>query len=279
MNRVKKPIASLIVNAILIIFSITCVFPVVWMIYSSFKLKKEFQLDIMGLPKAPTIQNYIDVLTDKNAHIWTSLFVSFRTTLLAVFFIVLFSFIVGFILARVNFKLNRPIYLIFLLGMLIPQHSLLVPLVVVFQKCGIYDRWFTLLLPYIAFNLPIAVFLVEGFTKGIPVELDEAANIDGCGFVKSMFYILLPVCKPILVTIGIISTFACWNEFSFALVLVNDVKNQTVPLAMTNFSGQFSTNYPRMMTAMLVTMTPIMILYFIFSKQVIKGMVAGAVKG
>ena len=167
----------------------------------------------------------------------------------------------------------------FLLGMLIPIHSLLVPIVVVFQKCGMYNKWFTLLLPYISFGLPIGIFLIESYLKGIPVELEEAAAIDGSSFTNTLFSIILPVCKPILATVGIIQTFACWNEFSFALVLINDVKYQTVPLALTNFSGQFSTNYPRMMTAMLITMAPIIILYFLFSKQIIKGMVAGAVKG
>lgn len=278
-EKAKKGILAVILNFILIVFSVTCIFPLVWMIYSSFKLSKEFQADIISLPKIPTFENYIYVANDPNSHIWTSLFASFRTTVISILFIVLFSFIVGYILSRIGFKGNRLIYLMFLLGMLIPIHSLLVPIVVVFQKCGMYNKWFTLLLPYISFGLPIGIFLIESYLQGIPVELEEAAAIDGSSFSKTLFTIILPVCKPILATVGIIQTFACWNEFSFALVLINDVKYQTVPLALTNFSGQFSTNYPRMMAAMLITMAPIVILYFLFSQQIIKGMVAGAVKG
>ena len=278
-EKAKKGILTVILNFILIVFSVTCMFPLIWMLYSSLKLSKEFQADIIALPKAPTFENYIYVANDPNSHIWTSLFASFRTTIISIIFIVLFSFIVGYILSRIDFKLNKIIYGMFLLGMLIPIHSLLVPIVVVFQKCGMYNKWFTLLLPYISFGLPIGIFLIESYLKGIPVELEEAAAIDGSSFTNTLFSIILPVCKPILATVGIIQTFACWNEFSFALVLINDVKYQTVPLALTNFSGQFSTNYPRMMTAMLITMAPIILLYFLFSKQIIKGMVAGAVKG
>ena len=165
------------------------------------------------------------------------------------------------------------------MGMLIPIHSLLVPIYIVFKNFGLTDKWYTLIIPYVAFGLPIAIFLVEGFIKGIPVALEEAAAIDGSSFSRTLFSIILPVAKPILTTIAIIQTFACWNEFSFALVLVSNSKLQTVPLAMTQFTGQFASDYPKIMAAMLLTMSPIIILYFVFSKQIIKGMVAGAVKG
>jgi len=167
----------------------------------------------------------------------------------------------------------------FLMGMLIPIHSLLVPIYIVFKNFGLTDKWYTLIIPYVAFGLPIAIFLVEGFVKGIPVALEEAAAIDGSSFSRTLFSIILPVTKPILTTIAIIQTFACWNEFSFALVLISNTKFQTVPLAMTQFTGQFASDYPKIMAAMLLTMSPILVLYFVFSKQIIKGMVAGAVKG
>lgn len=204
---------------------------------------------------------------------------SVRTNVISIFFIALFGFIVGYILSRIKFKGNRLLYVMFLMGMLIPVHSLLVSIYVVFNKTGLGNQWFTLIIPYVAFGMPIAVFLVEGFIKAIPVELEEAAAIDGSSFTRTLFSIILPVAKPILVTIAIIQTFSCWNEFSFALVLIKDVKLQTVPLAMTMFKGQFASDYPKIMSAMLTTMAPVVVLYFAFSKQIIKGMVAGAVKG
>lgn len=278
-HKVRNAILGVILNGIMIIFSITCIFPLVWMFYSSLKEKRVFNADIMGLPKEPTLVNYIRILTNSDYHLGESMMNSVRTTGLSVLFIVLFGFIVGYILARVKFKGNRILYVMFLMGMLIPIHSLLVPIYVVFNKAGISNRWFTLLLPYVSFGLPLAVFLVEGYVKGIPTALEEAAAIDGSSFSRTLWTIIFPICKPILVTVAIIQVFGNWNEFSFALVLIKDVALQTVPLALTQFKGQFASDYPKQMAAMLITMSPIVVLYFAFSKEIIKGMVAGAVKG
>lgn len=278
-HKVKDAILTVVLNLILIIFSLTCIYPLVWMFYSSLKEKRVFNADIIGLPKEPTLVNYIRILTNSDYHLGESMMNSVRTTLFSVVLIVLFGFIVGYILARVKFKGNRILYCMFLMGMLIPIHSLLVPIYVVFNKVGISNKWFTLLFPYVSFGLPLAIFLVEGFVKGIPVALEEAAAIDGSSFSRTLWSIILPICRPILVTIAIISAFGNWNEFSFALVLIKNQALQTVPLALTQFKGQFASDYPKQMAAMLITMAPIVILYFVFSKEIIKGMVAGAVKG
>ena len=278
-NKVKKGVLGLFMNLVLWIFSLSCIFPLVWMAYSSLKEKRAFNADTIGLPKNPTLVNYIRILTNPDYHLAESMMNSLRTTILSIVLIVVFSFIVGYILSRISFKLNRVLYIMFLMGMLIPIHSLLVPIYVVFQRCGISNQWFTLLLPYVSFGLPMGIFLVEGYVKTIPVSLEEAAAIDGSSFSHTLWTIIFPLCKPILVTVAIIQIFSCWNEFSFALVLIKDVSLQTVPLALTQFKGQFASDYPKQMAAMLITMAPIVVLYFAFSKQIIEGMVAGAVKG
>lgn len=278
-TKVKRGVLGLFLNTVLIIFSATCIFPLVWMFYSSLKEKRVFNADIIGLPKEPTLINYIKIMSNSDYHLGSSMFNSFRTTLLSLFFIILLGFIVGYILARIKFRGNRAVYLMFLMGMLIPIHSLLVPIYVVFKNTGLSNHWFTLIIPYVAFGLPMAVFLVEGFVKSIPTALEEAAAIDGSSFTRTLFSIIMPICRPILTTVAIIQTFSCWNEFSFALVLIKSPSLQTVPLAMTQFTGQFASDYPKIMAAMLLTMSPIVVLYFAGSKQIIKGMVAGAVKG
>lgn len=278
-KKVGNGFMAVILNSIMIVFSLTCIFPLVWMFYSSLKLKREFNANIVGLPPAPTFDNYKQILTNTDYHIADSMINSVRTTVLSVFLIVMFGFVVGYILARVKFKGNRIIWLMLLMGMLIPVHSLLVPIYIVFNRTGLNNQWYTLLIPYIAFGMPIAVFLIHSYLKGIPIALEEAASIDGSGFTGTLFKIIMPICRPVMVTIAIIQTFACWNEFSFALVLLRDVGLHTVPLAMTQFTGQFSSDYPKIMSAMLITMSPIVIMYFGFSKNIIKGMVAGVVKG
>ena len=278
-QKIGRGVAGVIINLILALFSISCIFPLFWMLYSSLKTKRIFNADIIGLPKDPTIDNYVRILTNPDYNIGRSMMNSARTTIMSVFFIILFSFIVGYILARIPFKLNRPLYVMFLMGMLIPIHSLLVPIYIIFRKSGLSDHWYTLVLPYVAFNMPVSLFLVEGFVKGIPSALEEAAAIDGSTFTRTLFTIILPICKPILVTVAIINVFGCWNEFSFALVLMKSSALQTVPLALKQFTGQFNADFPKIMSAMLLTMSPIVVLYFAFSKYIIKGMVAGAVKG
>lgn len=199
-HKIRKGILAFFMNFVLLVFSLSCIFPIVWMIYSSLKEKRAFNADIIGLPKEPTLVNYIRILTNSDYHLAESMFNSVRTTFLSIVLIVLFSFIVGYILARVRFKMNRALYAMFLMGMLIPIHSLLVPIYVVFKNCGMSNQWYTLLLPYVSFGLPMGIFLVEGYVKGIPVSLEEAAAIDGSTFSNTLWRIILPICKPILVT-------------------------------------------------------------------------------
>lgn len=278
-KRIGNGVTSVVLNVIMILFSLSCIFPLVWMLYSSLKVKREFNKDIISLPTNPTIQNFIDVLTNPDYHIGDSIINSVRTTVISVALIVFFGFIVGYFLARIRFKGSKLIWMMLLMGMLIPVHSLLVPIYVVFNRTGLSNQWFTLIIPYVAFGMPIAVFLCQSFIREVPTALEEAASIDGCSFTGTLFKVIMPICKPIMITVAILQTFSCWNEFSFALVLIRDTALQTVPLAMTQFTGQFSSDYPKIMAAMLITMAPIVVLYFAFSQQIIKGMVAGAVKG
>ena len=155
-HKAKKGLLGIFMNLILWIFSLSCIFPIVWMIYSSLKEKRVFNADIVGLPKSPTLINYTRILTNPDYHLPESMFNSFRTTALSILLIVAFSFIVGYILARVRFKLNRVLYVMFLMGMLIPIHSLLVPSMSYSKSVIFPNQWFTLLLPYVSLrNFPV----------------------------------------------------------------------------------------------------------------------------
>ena len=169
-------VLAVVINAVLWLFSLSCIFPLVWMFYSSLKKKREFNADIIGLPHNPSFENYIKVLTNKDYHLGSSMLNSVRTTVLSVVLILIFGFVIGYILARIDFKMNRPLYAIFLMGLLIPVHSLLVPIYVVFNKVGFANQWYTLIIPYVAFGIPIAVFLIESFIKSVPVfEMGKVA--------------------------------------------------------------------------------------------------------
>lgn len=276
-RRKKFRIAYAVPNIVLLLFSLSCIFPAIWLIYSSLKDKAEFYHSPIGLPENPSIEHYSSILSGGDFLKW--LFNSFRTSALSLFFILLLGFTIGYILSRYRFRGRNFLYAYFLIGMLVPVHALMVPMYVMFTRVGLNDQWFTLILPYTALSLPIAVFLVESYVKSIPPEIEEAAAIDGCSRLRTIYTIVMPMCRPILITIGIIQFFYIWNEFTFALILIDSQELMTIPVGLTLFKGQFSTDYPKMMTAMVLAIIPTMIIYFVFSKRIIKGMVAGAVKG
>lgn len=274
---IGKKIGRVLCNLIFIIFSFTCVFPIVWIFYSSFKTQAEFMQSSVALPEALDLTNYISVFTSTS--MLKYMLNSARNTLLAVAVIIIIAFLAGYVLSRYKFRGRGAIYNYFIMGMLIPIHALLVPMYIQLNGVGLTNHWYTLLIPYIGFGLPISIMLIESYISSIPGELEEAAAIDGCSFTRTLFQIVFPLDSPILATVAIIQFFAVWNEFTFALILVNDDSLRTVPVGLTMFKGAYTVDYPRMMAGIMVTMLPVMILYFIFSKRIIEGMVAGAVKG
>lgn len=274
---IGKKVVRVLCNLIFIVFSFTCIFPIIWIFYSSFKTQPEFMQSPIALPKAIDFSNYISVFTSTSMPRY--MLNSARNTVISVSVIIIISFLAGYVLSRYKFRGRGVIYNYFIAGMLIPIHALLVPMYIQLNKMELTNHWYTLLFPYIGFGLPISIMLIESYVSSIPTELEEAAAIDGCSFARTLFQIIFPLASPILATVAIIQFFAVWNEFTFALILVNSDSLRTVPVGLTMFKGAYTVDYPRMMTGIMVTMLPVMILYFIFSKRIIEGMVAGAVKG
>lgn len=276
-NYTLKKVSQLIVNIFICIFSISCVYPIAWIFYSSLKESSEFNRDIISLPQSINLSNYVKAFQNSNLakYSFNSLFNATVSTAI----IIILAFILAYFISRFNFKGRKILYIMFLFGMLVPVHALLIPIFIQFKNAGFFNKRFTLILPYVAFGLPFTLFLLESYLNGVPKELDEAAMIDGSGLSRTMFTIILPLCKPMLVAVGILSFFGNWNEFSFALVLINSDKYKTVSLALQSFSGQYATDYPTQMAAMVVAIAPVLILYLIFNKKIIEGMAEGAVKG
>ena len=276
-KKVGKSIGKVICNGLLLVFSFSCILPMVWIFYSSFKTQAEFTQSSTALPQALNLKNYISVFTQTKLGMY--MLNSARNTILSVLIIIVFSFLAGYVLSRYRFRGRSLIYNYFIMGMLIPVHALLVPMYVQLRQSGLTNHWYTLLFPYVAFGLPISIMLIESYIASIPKELEEAAAIDGCGFFRCLFQIVFPLAMPILSTVAIIQFFAVWNEFSFSLILVNSDTLRTVPVGLTMFKSAYTVDYPRLMAGIMTTTLPVMILYFVFSKRIIEGMVAGAVKG
>lgn len=270
-------VLKILMNLTVILFSLTALFPIVWMLYTSLKTNQEFSLSILSLPTHPSLQNYFNSFRIGKMNY--ALFSSFFNTVITVPIIVIVSFIMGYFFARFRFPGKKLLYIIFLSGMTIPLHSLLVPLFVQFKWIGMLDNRFTLILPYICFNLPLAIFLFDSFIQDITSEIEEAAYIDGSSFDQTLFKVIFPICLPITSTITILSVLSTWNEFSFALVLNKTNIYFTLPIWLTFFNNQFTTDYTGKITGLVMVSLPTILMYLFFSNKIMTGMTSGAVKG
>lgn len=277
-KSVAARIGTIFLNLIPFVFAITCIIPVVWLFYSTFKTQTEFAANPLALPSTfSNISNYEYVLT--KIPLLQSMFNTVRITVIVLFFVLLFAFINGYFIARFRFKGRRFLSVLYTCNLFIPAHAILVPTYILFSKLNLYNHWFSTILPCICLELTTTIFLVKGYVTSVPKELEEAASIDGSSFTRTLFTIVLPVVRPVLVTCGIITFFHVWNEFPFSLILFDKEKFYTLPLALMRFKGEYVTDYPRVMTSMFVSIVPALVIYACFSKQIIKGMMAGAIKG
>lgn len=277
-RNVGRCLGTVIINLIPAFYAVTCIFPVVWLFYTTFKTQTEFSIDVLALPRSfANITNYSYVLTQMP--VMKAMFNTLRVTVIVLFFVVLFSFVNGYFLARFKFRGSKGLSVLYMSNLLVPIHAILVPVYIIFVKIGLSNHWYSTILPCICMELTTSIFLVRSYMDTIPRELEEAASIDGSSFTRTLIMIVLPLAKPVLVTCGIISFFHVWNEFPFSLILFSNEKDYTLPLMLMRFKGDYFTDYPRVMTSLFVSIVPALILYSLFSKQIIKGMLAGAVKG
>ncbi|GHV42538.1 ABC transporter permease [Spirochaetia bacterium] len=276
-QKTKDAVSSVICNVLVAALSITCIFPVVWLLYSSLKTERNFANDILGLPTEFRFANYPQAFTE--GRIGSYLVNSLYVTVITVIVSIVLGFVLGYCLSRYKFPGRTFLYYLFLSGMLVPIYALLVPIFIEFKSLGLLNKRITLILPYIAFALPVSIFLIESYVKGIPIELEEAAFVDGANHVYTMFRIIMPVCIPVLATCAILAFLNTWNEFPLALVLISSTRLKTLPIGLTNFVGAYSTHYTLMMAALVIATLPVIIIYLMFYNNIMKGMVAGAVKG
>jgi len=281
-NSIKKKSGSSLSKRVLIIvmiiFSIGQLFPLVWLI--DFSLNKSgdlFGKYILKWPNPPQFQNYVIAWRDGNIprYLLNSIIVNFA----AVTITVILSLMMGYAFTRMKSKLKRFFLTIVLLGLMIPIHATLLPNFFTFTKLGISNSYLGLIIPYVAFSLPLGVFLMTGFMESIPISIEEAAIIDGCGIFRIIFQIVLPLCKPAVVTVIIMTFLNTWNEFIMAATYLTSDKYRTLPFAVYNFAGQYSSNYAVQFAVMTLATLPSLIIYILLNKQITKGVTVGALKG
>ncbi len=277
MSKITKNFGHFIGNGLLILFSFINCFPILWMFYTALKTEKEYSISSVTLPGTLNLKNFFEAM-DAGA-LLGGIANSFFLSTVSVAGILLISFVTGYLLSRFSFKGRNVIYTFFLGGMLIPVHALLVPVFMEFKQLGFLNHRYTLLLPYIVFGLATSIFLIENFVRKIPLEIEEAAMIDGCSFANRLGRIVFPMCRPVVATVVVMSFLDCWNEFSFGLILVSDESLKTLQVRLAAFAGLKVINYPRLMAALVIATIPVLLVYILLHNKIIDGMTAGAVKG
>jgi len=251
-------------------------YPLFWIIMNSLKTSTELFINSFALPEKPLFQNYIDAW---NMGFSKFFFNSILVTASSVAVTVLISAFCAYALARLDIKFKNLILYLIIGGLLLSPHSALISLYKIFDALNIYNTYFAMIVPYIAFRIPFAVFLMYGYFKDFPGDLEDAARIDGCSTLKIFMRIVMPISKPIIVATTIVSSIFTWNEFIFALVFIESEELVTIPVGLSRFRDALQTNWTGMMAGIVLASLPMIIAFLFMSKSFIRGLTAGSVKG
>ncbi len=263
---------------ILVIVAVVQIFPLIWLLDFSLASSTEmFTSGLLIIPKKIMWDNYVKAFVD--GHFLLYLKNSILINGLAVVLVVLISIMASFACLRMHWKLNGLVKTLLLMGLMIPIHATLLPNYKIYSMLGLTDTIWALLIPYVAFSLPQGLFLMSSFMESIPVEIEEAAVMDGCGIYRIVFTIITPMLKPSIATVSIMTFLNNWNEFMMASTYLSSPKWKTLPFSVLEFTGQYSSNYAVQFAVMALTAAPAVIVYIILNKSITKGVAMGAVKG
>jgi raffinose/stachyose/melibiose transport system permease protein len=268
---------SLFVYVFAIFWSAITIMPLLTTFLSSFKTNPEIFSNMMALPQKWLFENYYSALFGANIlrSVVNSMILGLGTSLL----VIIVSLLASYIFSRKKHFFVKPIYLLFLTGLMLPVHTAIIPISKIAAGLRLIDSYWYLIPVYAAFQLPQAIFLATGYMNGISRELDEAATIDGCNMFSILYYIFVPISTPIISTIAILSFVYGYSELIFSIILLTDKNKFPVSRALMFFTGERVVRMGPVFAAIIIAIIPMITLYIIFHEKVQKGMVAGAVKG
>lgn len=272
-------LTRLLTYALAIGVVIVSCFPLVYAIGSSLKTGNGIFNPALW-PQDPSIANYVGLVTGNQAfgsYIWNSIAVAVLTVVIAMVIAVSAAYALG----RISFKGRGALLLAILAVSMFPQVAILSGMFELIRWMGLYNKALGLIVPYTVFTLPFTVWVLTTFMRELPLELQEAAIMDGCGVGRIIFQVFMPLLWPALVSTGLLAFIGAWNEFLFALTFVIDDSQRTVPVGISLISGATSFEIPwgSIMAASVIVTVPLLVLVFVFQKRIVSGLTAGAVKG
>lgn len=262
----------------LVVFTVATIslYPILLMILSSFKKSVDIYKNPLGLPTSFSLDTYRTLLAKIpfKTYFLNSLFVS----IVSVILIVVVCSLAAFYIARFKFSWNHALFFIFLLGMMIPIKLGIVPLFILMRDLGLINSLWSLILMNMATGIPLSMLILTGFFKTMPYELEEAARIDGAGNLRVLWHVMLPLMRPALGTVVIINFIASWNDFFFPLIFITEKMKRTIPVGMMSLFGEHSADWGSLFAGLTLASLPMILLFFIASKQFMEGLTAGAIK-
>ncbi len=271
-KKIWNIIKSTALSALLLLY----LFPFLIVIFNSIKDRTQIISNPLALPKGLNFSNFVGAFEKMNYfHAFTN---SLIITVFSVLFIALFSSMAAYLFVRVKWKINNAMFYIMIASMLIPFQAVMIPLVKIYGSLNLLNSKWTLIYMYIGFGSSLAIFIYHGFIKSIPLELEEAAMIDGCSRLQTFFNIVFPLLKPTTMTIVILDILWIWNDFLLPSLVLISAEERTLPLSTYYFHGTYTADYGLLMAGLLLTILPVIFVYLFVQKHIIKGVMQGSIK-
>lgn len=267
---------QLYLYASLIIVAAIVIIPLLTTAFGGFKTLGDLRSNAFGLPKTWMWSNYWDILTGNRywRQMGNSLLIGFLTVALTV----ACGAMAAFTFAHVKFFGSRMLLNYFLLGLMFPAATAILPLFIRIRDLGLLDTYWGVVLPQVAFGLGMSILLFRNYFRGMPSELFDAAFVDGCGYLRFFWYVSLPLARPIIATVGILSFVGSWNSYILPLIMLNSDDKYTWPLGIMVYKGEFMTDWQLILAFITLTILPTIIVFFLAQRHIIAGLTAGAVK-
>lgn len=252
------------------------ILPMIFTLLASLKDNRTIFADPFGLPEVFRFENYAVAWREANMsrYFINSILISLATVVV----LALVCSMAAFVISRFRFKANKALLMFFMIGMMIPMHTILVPVAYMIGMLNMKNNLVVLVLLYVAFNIPFSVMVLSNFMNGISASLEEAATIDGAGYFQIYWNVAMPLSIPAISTISIFNFLAAWNNVLFPLLFINDKNLKPIALGLLNFSGERGSDYGPMMAAIAITVFIPLLIYLLFQEKVESGLTAGAVK-
>ncbi|NND91239.1 MAG: carbohydrate ABC transporter permease [Granulosicoccus sp.] len=279
MRRVQDQLSSAGIHLVLLAWTLLALFPLTLIVINSFKTRKAIFGDPLGLPtgKALTLSGYESVMTNSDFPMFFSN--SLIVTSVSLFLILLFGAMAAHAVSEYEFRGNSIISLYLIVGIMVPIRLGTVALLNLIVDLGLANTLTALILVYTAQGLPIAIFIFSEFLRSVSREIKDSARIDGLSEYRIFFEVVIPLVRPVIATVAVFSMIPIWNDLWFPLILSPGEETRTVTLGVQQFIGQYSVKWGSVLAALSVAILPVLIMYVIFSRQLIRGITSGAVKG